>query len=482
MPSSKRTRRSEDGRVTPAPPDPAAVAGVRAACTAADYTVQGLTDLLGPVASRALLRDDLLAAARVLRRDDSPLGRLARLFLLGATVQPGADLAPFDALGLTSGGRALLDLRPYDELLVVSDLGSEVTDRAVDPEHVLGVGGASVTLALATPRAPVGRALDLGTGCGVQALHLGEHAGFVTATDTSPRALRLAALSLALNARQADLRQGDLLDPVAGEAFDLVVSNPPFVVGPPGRATYTYRDSGRPGDAVTASLLRDVPRVLSPGGTAVLLGNWEHRRGEDWRERVGGWLAGSGCDVWVAQREVSDPAEYAALWLRDTGAQADPAAYDDWLDWFDAQGVEGVGFGVVGMRRVDAAEPAVTLEDVREPTAGVTGPELAGRLERQGWLRQHDLATAHLVPAPDLALTQTAAIGPDGWTVAGQVLGRAGQSTATDAIGVHLVAACDGRTPVGVLLAVLGAAHGFPAENGLPAVRHLVERGVLLPA
>ena len=42
------------------------------------------------------------------------------------------------------------------------------------------------------------------------------------------------------------------------------------------------------------------------GGTAVVLANWLHVRGADWRERVAGWVEGSGCDVWVAQREVQE--------------------------------------------------------------------------------------------------------------------------------------------------------------------------------
>ena len=60
---------------------------------------------------------------------------------------------------------------------VVSDLGTGL-DGAGGPlpaEHVLGVGGASATLAQLTPRRAVGRTLDVGTGCGVQALHASRH-------------------------------------------------------------------------------------------------------------------------------------------------------------------------------------------------------------------------------------------------------------------------------------------------------------------
>ncbi len=74
-------------------------------------------------------------------------------------------------------------------------------------------------------------ALDVGTGCGVQALHLSEHSAAVTATDLSDRALRMAATTAALNGRRWELLQGSLLEPVGQRRFDLIVSNPPFIVG-----------------------------------------------------------------------------------------------------------------------------------------------------------------------------------------------------------------------------------------------------------
>ena len=50
----------------------------------------------------------------------------------------------------------------------------------VRPDPVPGVGPASLTLSSATGRRPVGTALDIGTGCGVQSLHLSQHATAVT--------------------------------------------------------------------------------------------------------------------------------------------------------------------------------------------------------------------------------------------------------------------------------------------------------------
>ncbi len=236
-----------------------------AAAGGSGFRVGPLAELLGPVAQAALGRDEILPAERVTRDlVTEPLAVLARLWLLGLPVAraaldralPQAGTAGAEVLGLVEASgaapddevRPLLELTPYaadgDEWWLASDLTHPVEAvRPLRPDHVLGVGGASTTLARWTPRTPVSRALDIGTGCGVQAFHLATHAGEVTATDTSARCLRIARLNAQLNAaaedgpfagRTLDLRRGSLLHPVGGREFDLVVSNPPFVDHPAG--------------------------------------------------------------------------------------------------------------------------------------------------------------------------------------------------------------------------------------------------------
>ena len=125
------------------------------------------------------------------------------------------------------------------------------TDTTAHREHVLGVGQASLSLLRATPTAPGGTVLDVGTGCGVQAVHAAGHATAVTATDISTRARALAAASFAINDVDVELLGGSWFDAVAGREFDRVVANPPFVVGPP-RVEHVYRDSGLDLDGASA--------------------------------------------------------------------------------------------------------------------------------------------------------------------------------------------------------------------------------------
>ena len=167
-------------------------------------------------------------------------------------------------------------------------------------------------------------ALDLGTGCGVQSLHLARHTGRVVATDLNPRALQLARLTFGINSTTVDLRLGDLYRPVAGERFDLIVANPPYVMAPPGAARLTYREGHAVADTLVESVVTEGAAQLADGGALQVLANWAHVRGEDWTDRVGAWVASTGCDAHVVQREVLNPYAYVELWLADAGLAGSP--------------------------------------------------------------------------------------------------------------------------------------------------------------
>lgn len=75
------------------------------------------------------------------------------------------------------------------------------------------------------------RALDLCTGSGAIAVTLKHECPFadVTAADLSADALEVAASNARLNGVDIRFAQGDLWQPVEGEVFDLILSNPPYI-------------------------------------------------------------------------------------------------------------------------------------------------------------------------------------------------------------------------------------------------------------
>ena len=239
-------------------------------------------------------------------------------------------------------------LVPHDDVLVASDrLDVGGKDR------VAGVHRPSTTLAHLTVREPVERALDVGTGNGIQALLLSRHAGRVVATDVNERALAFAAFNLALNrVDNVELRHGSLLEPIAGERFGCIACNPPYVISPD--AEYTFRDSGLPGDRLSEQLVRGLPSLLDPGGFATLMASWA-QSGDDPAVRPRAWLDGAGCDAWILHTTTDDPLANAASWTREAveTAEAFGAALDRWTAYYRELGIEAVAYGALVLRRRD---------------------------------------------------------------------------------------------------------------------------------
>ncbi|WP_258803338.1 DUF7059 domain-containing protein [Pseudarthrobacter sp. NS4] len=516
------------------------------------YTLDGVARLLGPSATAALNRDQiipaLLATERAVRQDDgaAALAAVVRLWLLAEpqgretlnAALPGIRADGLLELGLLQPvpGSGLLaakaDLRPYGwdanddgsggaELWVASDLAAHQQSGVLRHDHVLGIGQASTTLVQTTIRRHTQRALDLGTGCGVQTFHLLHHCEHVTATDISPRALAFTRFNILLNAealsvdpaRFADrvsLRLGSLLDPVAGEEFGLVVSNPPFVITPrrPGEEAseqFTYRDGGLPGDGIVSSLVAGLPGVLAPGGAAQMLGNWEVRAGSEWHERPKGWVR-AGVDAWFIQREQVSPEQYAETWLQDASESRDRQHYQDaygaYLADFESRKVEGIGFGMLWLRRPPADGQAVVnrFEEITYPIEQPVGPHLGAAVERNDWLAENNLEDAHLLVAGDVTEERHQRPGAEH---PGVILLRQGAGLRrTNLLSTELagfVSACDGDLSAGQIAGALeallgggvtfdgtGQGAGFDAATFrsalLAEVANLVRDGFLIPA
>ena len=559
--------------------DAALVAALRADLAAAGFTVDRVTDLVGPEAMSAWSRDQAVPARRALRErgsQDPALSALTAFFLLGDPVRssaldaalPTVGAAGLVRLGLvegtseptsTGGGTgadsgagtgagadpllsAAMDLRPYatdssEELWVASDLGAFQRPGVLRHDHVLGIGGASTTLVQSTPRRPVATALDLGTGCGIQTFHLLAHAEHVTATDISERALATTRFNLVLNAPalgldpehledRVSLELGSMLEPVAGQHFAMVVSNPPFVITPrtpqeTDTERFTYRDGGLPGDRIVRDLLAELPSVLAPGGTAHLLANWEIPRdpqGEPestWSRGPESWIP-TGTGAWVIQRELQDPCEYAETWLQDASQQRDPQAFDRayaaYLDDFASRDVAAIGFGMVWLQRPEDTERTVSgtvgpgraassslpriFETVPHPIQQPIAPALAAEWERTVRLGREASdaqsgAAGHpawlerrLTVAPDVTEERHGTPGAEDPSL---ILLRQGAGLRRTVIlsseAAGFAGVCDGELSAQQILTALGVLLGWeegPTEQLVAEIAGLIAHGFLL--
>ncbi len=488
----------EDGRP---PLNPSAGLGpVREAFDRAGYTEPAVLQRLG-VAELPLFRQLLPALPYHLwhTRAGRPLDVLVRLFLLRQTVPAEvatAAVAPVPLEDWANAGllhvgptevRAAVEVTPYQGLLVAADWPGPP-----GAEPVMGVAASSRALAQVTIRRPAAQALDLGTGCGVQALLAARHCGRVWAVDLNPRAVQAARFNAQLNGlAEPECLQGDLFEPVRGESFDLIVCNPPFVIGPGGGWLHTH--GGRPVDRLCRDIVQGAAGLLREGGYCQLVCNWAHRAGQDWAERLAGWFDGTGCDAWVLRAHTEDAATYALNRIRERAGCPEEAAhrFDEWMAYYERERVEAVGFGVVTMRRSEA-RPNWFEWGPLPALAGPCGEAIAQRFERSDFLRKYqddrDLLACRLRPADNLRWELRHELSAGGWAAVESRLSVKDGLTVggnADRDVVKFVAACSADQPLGDHLRKVAAAAGQEvsrlAPGFLKVVRRLVELGYLYP-
>lgn len=406
----------------------------------------------------------------------------------------GAGLVERDGEGV----RALLALTPLSGKIFVSDLPVRSGVRPA-PDYVMGAASSSMTLANISVRRRAGVAMDLGTGCGVQAVFAGEHCGRVIATDTNERAVGLAAFTARLNGLEnVETRVGSLYEPVEGMGFDFIVSNPPFVISP--SREFIYRDGGMHGDGISEAVVRGAAERLSPGGFACFLCNWAHLKGREWQERLASWVGATGCDMWVLRSWASDPSEYAARWLthsENLEGEGLRARHREWMEYYQSAGIEAMGSGVVVLRRSGERGHAgwARFSEAPEKMLGPCGDQVARAMESWATIAalgsDEALRRVRVRVNPDVRITRetrpaTEAEGGEGWALTSARVrvsrGLAYEGT-LDPVTMGILAALDGHGPVGDVVSMVSRSLNLePARVLAPAlgvVRKWLDLGIV---
>jgi SAM-dependent methyltransferase len=439
---------------------------------------------------RSLHPSEALGATVTAGPDDGPpLGTLIALFAIGMRVRrldAGRALRPLALEQLAAAGLLELDGEyvessvravALDGLLLLGDESDALSRDVVLPLY----GQPTRLTSWLVPRRPLGSMLDLGTGSGVQALLASRHCERCVGVDVNPRAISYAGVNAGLNGvGNVQWQQGSWFAPVAGERFDLIVANPPYVVSPD--REFTFRDSGSAPGELVGRLCGEAPGHLEDGGLAVVVCEWPHVDREDWDVVPRRWIEDARCDGIAVCLSTVDPLEYASTYNSPPFRRLTPAELEStitrWHAYHREMGIGAVSLGVVILRRrACGARWALSARSSLEVGADAAR-QITRMLAGNDLLAGGDDLLRCRVAVPDgLSVSQRFVRRDGGWVARVATVGVPGELGVTaeiDPDALPTIFRCDGDEPLDHL--VRGE-----AERALvvSAIRELLARGLL---
>jgi methylase of polypeptide subunit release factors len=469
-------------------PDPVAARALGDAVRRVGYNEEAVLAALGEDAYGGH-EDVPLHLARV---PDTKFGVVLRALFLAQRVPRddavaalgGSAVDALAKLGLAEVGAEVVPLcrvAPFGELLFSSDTFA-VGDEEDPPDYVATYTPTSQLCDRLTPRPYVARALDVGTGNGVHALLAARHARSVVATDVNPRALAFTEINAALNGiRNVECVRGSLFEPVAGERFDLITCNAPYVISPEDR--YAYRDGGLDGDDLSRLVVLGAAEHLADGGYATVLASWLGEDAAEPDERVIEWAEETGCDAWILSAETRGPLEHAEEWNGPLAME--PATYravlEEWVQYLDELGAACVTEGAVLLHRRDG-DVGVRVDEIDPEEVDPAAEQIVRAFEnRARFANVDDLLAERLAVAMPLLVELDVRPRRAGTAIdAARVRLEDGTRGVIDAPAeaAEIVPALDGTATLGEILDDVGAGAQARRET-LELCEHLVELGAL---
>ena len=273
-----------------------------------------------------------------------------------------------------------------------------------------------------------------------------------------------------------------------------MLCNPPFVISPVQR--FMFRDSGERGDVFCRRLARSVVDHLEIGGFFQFIANVAHQAGRSWKADLEAWFEDLGCDVLALVEWTEDASDYAMNWILSTESKEAALVsqlYETWMDYYERERIEAVSYVLITLRRSAGGPNWTQIDDPPFRIVGPCGDELVKFFECRDAFSAatgvEDLLDRRLRLAPQIRLEQEYAMTPNGLELCHIRVKKTGglqYPLEIHANVARLLAGCDGsrtlRQLLGEMVNSLSLDWGQAVSAVVPAVRFLIERGVLSAA
>jgi Methyltransferase small domain len=463
----------------------------------ADYSQESI--LRQPLLRDLAVRRDAAVAQFFGAEDTSMLKLLLAWFYLGDSIECAfaSDLIPADVLAclvntgmLVRKGRRLMPgvmLTPDQGFFFASD--NSLRWQCKTDDVVIWPNPTSQLLDRFTIRRPLHAGLDLGAGCGIQAILSARHCAHVIATDLNPRAMEFTRFNAWLNdVPNIDCLAGDTFEPVRDRTFDLIVANPPFFVTP--SSDRLYCENSMHLDHYCRRTIQEASAHLNEGGWAQMTLEWVQVTGQAWQERLQEWVRGSGCDVLLLHCYTREASAYARDRIEQgPGGAASLDSLPQWLAYYRQYGVEQIHGGLLAMRRRSGSN-WMRIEEMPAKPGEPFGDEIWDAFACNSFTAHQPSDECVLAAQPRLAaqirLEQRSRPSDRRWAIDEMTLRLITglpASIGIDPAVADFLGRLDGRVTVAEAITAFSAE--IPADpcivrrDCLRAVRHLIERRFL---
>lgn len=280
---------------------------------------------------------------------------------------------------------ASVALYPIRDLLIVSD-------RWSNPDHSPRQMFSDIVYPALTKSAkqfidytsyePCDDFLELCAGTAPAALLAARSAKNIWATDIAERSIDFARFNAELNGiHNVNIVLGDLYQPVEGQTFDRIAAHPPYV--PVLKPAEIFYGGGEVGEEITQRIVQGLPGKLKPGGRFYCRTMGTERPGQNFEDRVRGWLgaAHENFDVALFTLQSFEPRQFA---LEETIARnGSKEQYSQWEKLFMKNDVRGLVLGVIIIQRMNSQRPVFTIRRTIRSTTPASALEWAMRWEAE---------------------------------------------------------------------------------------------------